>query len=34
MSYNLLINGFLIGELDLDESMKEKLKDIIYKHVK
>lgn len=34
MSYNLLINGFLIGELDLDESMIEKLKDIIYKYVK
>ena len=34
MSYNLLINGFLMGELDLDESMMEKLKDIIYKYVK
>lgn len=34
MSYNLLINGFLIGELDLDETMIEKLKDIIYKYVK
>lgn len=33
-SYNLLINGFLIGELDLDESTKEKIKDIINKNVK
>ena len=33
-SYNLLITGFLIGELDLEDSLKDKLKDIINKYVK
>lgn len=33
-SYNLLITGFLIGELDLEDSLKDKLKNIINKYVK
>ncbi len=33
-SYNILINGFLIGEFNIEENIMEKLKDIIYKYVK